>query len=187
MSKLERLTSRLLPISLLGLAAVLMVATQIGCATTRPVGTQMDDKAISAEVKGKLAADPDVKASEIDVDTINGEVRLSGTVATEAQKREAEKIARSTNGVKRVKNDIKIGEPTVGENITDAWIVTKIKAKLMADPDINAFNIDVDAAEGVVTLSGIVKTTKARVEAEEHARDTDGVKKVINQIKVEQG
>jgi hyperosmotically inducible protein len=164
-----------------------IVAAGVGCSSRRPVATQMDDKSISAAVKSRLTSDPDVKATEIDVDTINAEVRLSGTVGTEAERREAEKLARNTEGVRMVKNELKVGEPTAGEVITDAWIVSKVKTKLAADPDIRAFNIDVDAVQGVVTLSGVVKTTKARVEAEEHARNTDGVKRVVNEIEVEQG
>jgi hyperosmotically inducible protein len=84
-----------------------------------------------------------------------------------------------------VNNEIQIGDPTFKENVTDAWIVTKIKAKLSASGDVNPFNIDVDAVEGVVTLSGIVKKEEAKSEAERIARDTQGVKEVRNQIKVE--
>jgi osmotically-inducible protein OsmY len=74
---------------------------------------------------------------------------------------------------------------TTGEQVDDGWITTKIKAKLTGDGDINPFNIDVDVLDGVVTLSGTVKKAEAKVEAERHARDTKGVKQVINKIEVE--
>lgn len=74
---------------------------------------------------------------------------------------------------------------TPGEQIDDAAIVTKIKAKLTADPDINPFNIDVDSNSGEVTLQGTVAKDSARSGAERHARDTDGVRRVINLIKVD--
>lgn len=74
---------------------------------------------------------------------------------------------------------------TTGEQVDDGVIVTKVKAKLAADGDINPFNIDVDSNDGVVTLQGTVAKDSARSGAEQHARDTEGVRRVVNLIKVE--
>jgi hyperosmotically inducible protein len=71
-----------------------------------------------------------------------------------------------------------------GRQVDDAAITAKVKAKLAADGDINPFNIDVDTNEGVVTLQGRVKKEEARTKAEQLARDTSGVKRVINLVKV---
>jgi len=73
---------------------------------------------------------------------------------------------------------------TAGTQVDDAAITAKVKAKLAADGDINPFNIDVDTNEGVVTLQGRVAKDDARTKAEQLARDTDGVTRVINLIKV---
>jgi hyperosmotically inducible protein len=73
---------------------------------------------------------------------------------------------------------------TAGTQVDDAAITAKVKAKLAADGDINPFNIDVDSNEGVVTLQGRVAKEEARTKAEQLARDTDGVSRVINLIKV---
>ncbi|HEX9670817.1 MAG TPA: BON domain-containing protein [Thermoanaerobaculia bacterium] len=73
---------------------------------------------------------------------------------------------------------------TAGTQIDDAAITAAVKAKLATDGDINPFNIDVDTNEGVVTLQGRVEKDSARTEAERLARETDGVKRVINLIKV---
>lgn len=73
---------------------------------------------------------------------------------------------------------------TVGTQVDDAGITAKVKAKLAADGDINPFNIDVDTNEGVVTLQGRVAKDEARIKAEQLARDTDGVRRVINLVKV---
>lgn len=73
---------------------------------------------------------------------------------------------------------------SAGSQVDDATITASVKAKLAADMDINPFNIDVDANEGVVTLQGRVEKSEARSKAEQLARDTDGVKRVINLIKV---
>jgi hyperosmotically inducible periplasmic protein len=73
---------------------------------------------------------------------------------------------------------------TAGTQVDDAAITAKVKAKLAADGDINPFNIDVDTNEGVVTLQGRVSKDEARTKAERHARETEGVRRVINLVKV---
>ena len=73
---------------------------------------------------------------------------------------------------------------TPGTQVDDAAITAAVKAKLAADGDINPFNIDVDTNEGVVTLQGRVEKEEARAKAEQHARETDGVKRVVNLVKV---
>ena len=73
---------------------------------------------------------------------------------------------------------------TAGTQVDDAANTAKVKAKLAADGDVNPFNIDVDSNEGVVTLQGRVAKEEARTKAEQHARDTEGVTRVINLIKV---
>jgi osmotically-inducible protein OsmY len=71
-----------------------------------------------------------------------------------------------------------------GRQVDDAAITAKVKAKLAADGDINPFNIDVDTNEGVVTLQGRVEKEESRTKAEHYARETSGVKRVINLVKV---
>ncbi len=73
---------------------------------------------------------------------------------------------------------------TTGGQVDDAAITAAVKAKLAADGDINPFNIDVDTNEGVVTLQGRVEKDEARTKAEQLARDTENVRRVINLIKV---
>ena len=73
---------------------------------------------------------------------------------------------------------------TPGAQVDDAAITAAVKAKLAADGDINPFNIDVDTNEGVVTLQGRVEKEEARTKAEQLARETDGVRRVINLVKV---
>lgn len=73
---------------------------------------------------------------------------------------------------------------TPGTQVDDAAITAAVKAKLAADGDINPFNIDVDTNEGVVTLQGRVDKEEARSKAEQLARETDGVARVVNLVKV---
>lgn len=68
----------------------------------------LSDVAVTSKIKAKLAADPEVAALHIDVDTVDGQVTLNGKVASAAQKAEAEKLARNTEGVASVTNLIQV-------------------------------------------------------------------------------
>ena len=74
------------------------------------VACSQTDAGITTNVKTKLAADDTVKAYQVDVDTRNGVVTLSGTVETTAAKEQAIQIARGTDGVRDVIDQISVGE-----------------------------------------------------------------------------
>ena len=69
---------------------------------------------------------------------------------------------------------------------TDAGITTNVKTKLAADDTVKAYQVDVDTRNGVVTLSGAVETAVAKDQAIRIARETDGVRDVIDQIRVDE-
>lgn len=70
---------------------------------------KIEDAALTASIKARLIADPDVKAVSIDVDTVGGRVTLRGTAKTAAQRDAAERIARGADGVVSVDNRIVVG------------------------------------------------------------------------------
>jgi len=78
----------------------------------------------------------------------------------------------------------KVNKETIGQSLDDAWIHTKIVAKLISDTQTPERKINVDVVDGAVTLRGQVDTAAAKAEAERLAKETDGVKKVLNQLKV---
>lgn len=93
------------------ITAVAALTVLPGCAVTRDqstVGAYVDDTALTTEVKAKFAKSPVVDASAISVETLNGTVLLSGFAKNDAEKRDAEMLAYSVNGVKFVKNAIVI-------------------------------------------------------------------------------
>ena len=160
------------------------VAALAGCATSRPMDDQANDAVITSKIEAKLAADPQTESYEIDTDTQNGRVVLRGFVENEAERSQAERLAKNTQGVRSVDNQLKLGDLSAEQNVSDTWIVTKVKSQLAADPEVNSFNIDVDSLNGQVTLSGIVPQAQARAEAERIAKATQGVKMVRNEIRV---
>jgi osmotically-inducible protein OsmY len=67
---------------------------------------------------------------------------------------------------------------STGEVIDDTAITAKVKAHLLADPQVSAFAIGVDTLRGVVSLTGIVNSDAERQRAIQIAQDVGGVKRV---------
>jgi hyperosmotically inducible protein len=79
-----------------------------GSGTQRTPGQAVDDVTIGTKLKAALAADPELSALKINVDTTQGNVRLKGEVKSMALRRKAEELARKTEGVKSVDNQLMI-------------------------------------------------------------------------------
>jgi osmotically-inducible protein OsmY len=93
--------------------ALLAGATIItsGCAVVRgqeTVGAYVDDASITTAVKAKFVEDKTVDAGAIKVETLNGTVALSGFAKSNAEKAQAEFIARNTKGVREVRNNLTV-------------------------------------------------------------------------------
>lgn len=71
-------------------------------------GKYVDDAWITAKVKTLLLKDEGVKGLDVNVETHKGSVQLAGWVNNSTQAAEAEKIARSVEGVKTVENDLQV-------------------------------------------------------------------------------
>jgi hyperosmotically inducible periplasmic protein len=82
----------------------------VGCSHMgdKSAGAMIDDTTITTKVKAKFVDDPVVKALDIKVNTYEGVVQLSGFANSLNEIDQAGRIARSTSGVKSVKNDIRL-------------------------------------------------------------------------------
>jgi osmotically-inducible protein OsmY len=148
---------------------------------------------LTATIQAKYFTDPDVKARNIDVDVNDGVAVLRGTVATDAERRQAATIARNTEGIREVTNELRVDASVAGDRPIgavpqlrrpDPWITMKIQSKYFLDPEVKGYRIDVDTRDGLVTLTGEVASEALRKEAEQIARETEGVRKVVNQLTV---
>ena len=74
----------------------------------RTVGTGLNDGWLWVKARFDLAAADDLRDSTINVDVENAIVTLSGTVASAAQRTRAEQVAKSVEGVKSVRNELKV-------------------------------------------------------------------------------
>lgn len=93
------------------LLACLAMGALPGCASTAPgrgVAEIVDDATITAGVKAALVGDPELKASDINVETYQGVVQLSGFVSSAESVATAATVARTVKGVKSVRNDLRL-------------------------------------------------------------------------------
>lgn len=91
--------------SILATSLLVSLAACAPTPTREGTGEYVDDSLITSKVKTAFAADPTVKATQVNVETFKGTVQLSGFVDSRESAEKAVEIARSVKGVKAVKND----------------------------------------------------------------------------------
>jgi hyperosmotically inducible protein len=157
------------------------------------------DDQVKQGVENVLDRDAALENSSIKVKSVNnGNVVLSGKAATLSDHQRALEDARSVAGVRKVASEIQspdeLGDkelwndepPRAGvtNSASDAWITTKVKMRLLAEPGLSPLKINVDTSDGVVTLFGIVNTDQEKTVAEQQTKKADGVKGVDNELQV---
>jgi osmotically-inducible protein OsmY len=162
-----------------------------------PAAAVADDKTLEHRIDYNLETNAVVRKYNLDVKVEKGIATLTGDVATAAQKSEAERLAK-VSGVTRVDNKIQIdpdedksvadriskGLSRTGESVNDAWITTKVNWFFVGADALKGSDINVDTKDHVVTLKGTVKTEAGRAKAIALAKDTDGVKRVVDQLTI---
>ena len=91
--------------SVLATSLLVSLAACAPTPTREGTGEYIDDSVITGKVKAAFAADPTVKATQVQVETFKGTVQLSGFVDSRESAQKAVEIARGVKGVKDVKND----------------------------------------------------------------------------------
>jgi hyperosmotically inducible protein len=162
-----------------------LVALQTGNTT---LGSQVDDAVVTSGIKKALLADPTISSFDLQVETRNGTVQLSGFVNDQAQIAKALAITRTVAGVKTVENGVTLkGSPsTVGTKIDDAAVTGRVKTVLLADPDIRSFDISVVTFKGEVQLTGFVNNQSQIDLAAQIASAAEGASGVKNELMVKQ-
>lgn len=145
----------------------------------RTAGTQVDDTTLNSRVNITLKDNAtSFIGSRISVSTYGGNAILVGQ-ATISQSEKAEELTRGVEGVKKVFNQIRQGEPVGAGTITnDSWITTQVKSQLILNAQTKARNIKVVTENSEVFLIGIVSSEESKIAAD-IASKVKGVKKVI--------
>lgn len=180
LSTLLMLSGCVAPLIMGGVAAGGMMATR-----EKGIGGTVSDSNICTKVKMNLYNFSAVLHAQVSVSVQNQEVLLTGVVQDESWPAEAERLAKSVEGVKSVINNIEVGgEESFGSMTSDSWITTRIRSNLLFEKDLYSLNYTVETVNGVVYLTGIGQDETEINRVVEVARNVGGVKKVVNHVKV---
>ena len=167
MSKSKFALILLLPIILLqGCATAIVTGAATGASLAhdrRTTGSVIDDQGI--EFKSSLAIFNNkeiYEQSHINVTSYNGTVLITGETLTEQLKQKIYDMVRVLPKVLTIHNELIIAAPSaLPSRSSDAWITSKVKAKITADEQLDPFFIKVVTEHGIVYLMGVVNRTEA--------------------------
>lgn len=152
------------------------------------VGSFMDDSTITAKVKAALVDNESIKSTDISVKTDKKVVTLSGFVQSQAQAEAAVAAAKAVEGVASVSDKLHVRdskESSLKGYAGDTATTSEVKAKLLADNIVPSRNVKVETTDGVVLLTGTVKSQAQSDRAESIAKAVEGVKSVKNDLKTQ--
>jgi len=178
------ITALIISFGLSGCLATAVVGTATGAARIahdeRSLGTQFDDVTIASKIDARLIAERDMPSRWISIDVIKGNATLTGSLPSQGHIDRAIYITKSIHGVRSVDSKLSIGVPKIRTLLSDSWITTRIKSKLLNDKVVSGFNIHVETVDGKVYLQGVVNLSTERVRAREIAHSVDGVTAVVD-------
>jgi hyperosmotically inducible protein len=196
----------------LSIGLLMAVTGLVSCETKAPeTGTPKMtsdelDRLVTAKINGDAALVP--YKLDVDADADKNAVTLSGSVPTQALRMKAVDAAKAVNSALAITDKIDVrpdmvaradynedmareardraskSSESVGDSLDDAWIHTKVRAKLLGEGEFPGGSVNVDVKDNVVTLRGSVATMADKTKAEQIAKATDGVKSVRNQLVV---
>ena len=179
-------------------------------AAAEQAGEKLADSWLTAKIQAQFFVDEDIKSRFINVRSRDGVVRLKGFVESDDARRQVLEITRNTDGVKLIEaQELLVGRPA-NESFETAsaasatpiattgiapappaaspdasTVVSLVQAKYFLDPVIKTRDINVELANGVLTLWGQVASENERAQALLLARSTPGVQRVEDFLTVD--
>src|SRR5271155_1164581 len=163
------------------LALMATVSTML--ITSAPVRAADTDSRIESSAAKSYTFKTTLKDDSIKVDSKDGVVTLTGTVAAASDKSLAENTVASLPGVTSVDNQLVVSGQQPAEH-SDAWITMKVKTALLFHRNVSATGTSVYTEDGVVTLQGVASSIAEKELTTEYAKDVDNVKEVHNDMTI---
>jgi osmotically-inducible protein OsmY len=151
--------------------------------TSTPVRAAGTDSRIESSAANSYTFKTTLKDDSIKVDSKDGVVSLTGTVAAASDKSLAEDTVASLPGVKSVNNELLVSGEQPAEH-SDTWITMKVKTALLFHRNVSATGTTVYTKDGVVTLQGEASSMAQKELTTEYAKDIDNVKSVNNDMTI---
>lgn len=148
-----------------------------------PAHASNTDSRIESSAKKSYVFKTYLKDDDIKIDSKDGAVTLTGSVASEYHKTLAQETLAGQPGVKSVENKLGIKGVSPVAN-SDEWIQSKVKATLLFHRSVSASKTEVGVKDGSVILRGEAASQAQKDLTTEYANDVEGVKDVKNEMTV---
>jgi hyperosmotically inducible periplasmic protein len=161
---------------------VTLVAVLAMLALSLPAFASKMDSRIESSAKQSYVFKTYLQNDDIKVESKDGVVTLTGTVASSHHKSLAQETVAGIPDVKSVDNKLIItGTPPA--EMSDAWLTAKVKTMFLFHRNVSAMT-EVDTKDGIITLKGTATSTAQIDLTTEYAKDVEGVKGVKNEMTV---
>ena len=149
----------------------------------RSLGTQIDDSIMQKNLITRLTLKEKSYFLKIKTKVLDGRIFLTGNVDDPEEKLQITKLAWETDGVRSVKNDIKIKEKfNFKRSAKDALITSQLKTAMIFSKNIKASNYNVDTYKKKIYIYGIALTSDEKKEVIDEAKQILDVESVVASI-----
>jgi len=157
----------------------------VAVAQERSVGDAIDDTTIELKISEALLKDSEKLFRKVDVEVLEGRVLLTGSVTVADDRVKTARIAWKVDGVREVLNELQVtNRGSIVDYLKDAKITTQLRLQLLRDREISDINFTVETVNGVVYLLGLAQSQEELDKLTNHARNIQGVVKVINHVRL---
>ena len=162
---------------------LILVAASALLLTSAPLRASQTDDRIESSAKKSYVFKHYLSHDSITIESKNGAVTLTGTVAEDSHIGLARDTVSGLPEVKSVDNLLTVKGGAPAEH-SDTWIALKVKTALLFHRNVRATKTDVNVRDGIVTLSGEASSMAQKDLTTEYAKDIDNVKEVRNEMTV---
>jgi len=149
----------------------------------RSIGTQIDDSIMQKNLVARLSLKEKKYFLALKVKTLDGRIFLTGKVDDPEEKLHITKLAWETDGVRSVKNDIKIKEGfNFKQSAKDLLITSQLRTALILNKNIKSMNYNIDTYKKKIFIYGIALTSSEKEKVIDEAKQILDVEKVIASI-----
>ena len=149
----------------------------------RSLGTQIDDSIMQKNLGARLLLLDSKYILSVKTKVLDGRIFLTGKVDNPEEKLKITKIAWETEGVRSVRNDIKVKEEfNFKQSAKDLLITSQLRTAMILNKNIKATNYNIDTYKKKIFIYGIALTEEERKEVIDEAKGILDMKKVIASI-----
>ena len=149
----------------------------------RTVGTQIDDSIMQKNLTARILMKDKKYLLSVKSKVLDGRIFLTGKVDNPEEKLQLTKMAWETDGVRSVRNDIRVKEEfNFKQSAKDILITSQLRTALILDKEIKATNYQIDTYKKKVYIYGIAITSNEKNKVVKEAKDILDVEDVIASI-----